>query len=131
MSKRTDICSVPLNVSGERASNGMGEEPMAIQEQDIQTSKTTPTPPDKTENEVQSTVVVPGPYRMPSHPWWRGVASPLGILFLSIIVMVAILFFSIGSSMVGGNNSSSATTASTGSSSTPATSMGSSSTATT
>ena len=106
---------------------------MAIQEQDIQTSKTTPTPPDKTENEVQSTVVVPGPYRMPSHPWWRGVASPLGILFLSIIVMVAILFFSIGSSMVGGNNSSASTgdtTAANNTSASSSSSMSMNSTAT-
>src|SRR6266487_1059752 len=91
---------------------------MAIQERDTQnTASTTRTPPDPTANKEQGTVVVPGPYRAPNYPWWRGVTSPLGILFLSILVMVAILFFSIGSSLVGGSSSSSTTAATSSSSS--------------
>ncbi len=91
---------------------------MAIQERDTQnTASTTRTPPDSTANKEQSTVVVPGPYRVPNYPWWQGVTSPLGILFLSILVMVAVLFFSIGSSLVGGSSSSSTTAATSSSSS--------------
>jgi manganese oxidase len=110
---------------------------MAIRERDTQnTNQTTQTPAETAENKAQSTVVVPGPYRVGNPPWWRGVTSPLGILFLSILVMVSILFFSIGSSLVGGGKSSSSTSDTTAAtSSTPASSstgmaMGSSSTTT-
>ncbi len=100
---------------------------MAIQERDTKNvNSTTHTPP--TANEEHGNGVVPGPYRAPNYPWWRGVASPMGILFLSILVMVSILFFSIGSSLTGGASSSSTTaaTSSSSSSSSSGTSMGSS-----
>jgi FtsP/CotA-like multicopper oxidase with cupredoxin domain len=53
-------------------------------------------------------VVVTGPYRLPATPgWWNGITSPLGIGIISVIIMVALLSFSIGGSTV--NSASSAT----------------------
>src|SRR5690242_11898713 len=72
---------------------------------------------------------VQGPIRPPygqpvtTVSWWRGITSPLVVLFVAVIVMVALVFFGFGASAVPGqsNNSSNA------SSSTSSSSMGNSS----
>ncbi len=66
-------------------------------------------------NEQQKVVVVTGPYRFPeSAPWWRGTTSPLGMIFISVIVMVALVSFGIGASQTAsGTNGQSDVSAST------------------
>jgi FtsP/CotA-like multicopper oxidase with cupredoxin domain len=72
---------------------------------------------------------VQGPMRPPygqpvtTVSWWRGITSPLVVLFLAVIVMVALVFFGFGASAVPGQPSAS----NTASSSTSSSSMGNSS----
>ena len=49
--------------------------------------------------------------------WWRGITSPLAVLFMAIVLMVGLLAYGIGASMTGSPNSGSspATTSSTSS----------------
>lgn len=59
------------------------------------------------------------PYRSPSarHVVWRSITAPIGVIFISVVVMVALLSFGMGASQTNNNSSSSASSASTSSSS--------------
>src|ERR1051326_6455310 len=72
---------------------------MAIQEQDRALVEETKGEAKEQANEQQKIVIVNGPYRFPeTAPWWRGTTSPLGLIFISIIVMIALVSFGIGAS---------------------------------
>ncbi len=45
--------------------------------------------------------------------WWRGITSPLVVLFVAIIVMVALVFFGFGASAVPGQSGNSSSTSTT------------------
>src|SRR5215831_9508382 len=61
---------------------------------------------------------VRGPVRPPSAQpvttvsWWRGITSPLVVLFVAVIIMVALVFFGFGASAVPGQSSNSSTASS-------------------
>ncbi len=69
---------------------------------------------------------VRGPVRPPSDQpittvsWWRGITSPLVVLFVAVVVMVALVFFGFGASTTPSQSSNSSATSSSASS----TSMG-------
>jgi manganese oxidase len=102
---------------------------MAIDEQE----KAPIEPPRSTDTGQQKVKVVVGPYKVAAGPWWRGIRSPLIITIISVVVMVALVSFSIGSTVTSSSGGSSSTAASssgsssTDSSSNSSMSMGSSS----
>lgn len=106
---------------------------MAIHEQDtVSVDRKNPSPESTTQASPQvntagkgngNVVFVTGPFKAPNTPWWRGIGSPIGILFLSAILMVALLSFSVGASYTStptsGTTSASSSSSSSGSSSMP------------
>src|SRR5262249_26789494 len=64
-----------------------------------------------------------------SASWWRGITSPLVVLFIAVIVMVALVFFGFGASTTNTSQPSSTNTASSNTN-TSSTSMGTTSSST-
>ncbi|MFL5626310.1 MAG: multicopper oxidase family protein [Ktedonobacteraceae bacterium] len=96
---------------------------MAIQEKDAtssvgQSSETTST---SSSPSAKGSDVTTYPYRSTSarHVVWRSVTTPIGAIFISVVVMVALLSFGMGASLTSnGNTSASSASTSTSSSST-------------
>lgn len=105
---------------------------MAIQEHDVKTlkndNKVDEPQPAAASGKGSAPVVVTRPYKISAPGWWHGVGTPLGILFLSIIVMVALLSFSLGSVFTSSPNKSADTTSSNSTGNSASSSMGSTAT---
>src|SRR5690349_18705146 len=70
--------------------------------------------------EAQGPIRPPTGQQVTTISWWRGITSPLVVLFIAVVVMVALVFFGFGASAIP--NQSNSTSAA--SSSANSTSMG-------
>jgi FtsP/CotA-like multicopper oxidase with cupredoxin domain len=102
---------------------------MAIQEHDRATVEQANNAAQPTSDPKKVTVVTV-PYKITETPWWRGSTSPLVISILSIMVMIALISFSIGSSVTvsSGSKASTSSSSSSDTSSSSGTSMSNSAT---
>lgn len=90
---------------------------MAIQEHDRATIEQAKNATEPTNNPQKVNVIV-GPYKMTETSWWKGSTSPLVISIISVVVMVALISFSVGSSVTASSGGSTSASASSSSSDT-------------
>ncbi len=103
---------------------------MSIQEHERASVEQAKNAAEPTNDQKKATVIV-GPYKMTETPWWRGISSPLVISILSIVVMVALISFSVGSTVTDASGSAASASSSSASSDTSSSSTSMSSSATT